>query len=67
MNLEGEILGTTKTLNHRIDYVGPDNNYTPPYPVPKSERDDLAKEVKRMEAHGKIEKSTSSHNSPVLH
>ena len=66
VNLEGEILGTTDTVIHKIDYHGPMNNFTPPYPVPKSEREDLSKEIHRMLEHNKIEPSESSHNSPVL-
>ena len=66
INLENEILGTTDTITHKIEYEGPENNYTPPYPIPKSEREDLAKEIKKMIEHQKIEKSTSCHNTPVL-
>ena len=66
VSLENEVLGTTDTVVHKIDYEGPLNNYTPPYPVPKSERSDLSKEVKRLLKHKKIEKSESCHNSPVL-
>lgn len=66
VSLENEILGTTDTIVHKIDYHGPAMNYTPPYPTPKSERHDLSKELKRMLQHRKIEKSESCHNSPVL-
>ena len=66
VSLEHEILGTTDTVVHRIEYEGPDNNYTPPYPVPKSEREDLSKEVKNLLQQDKIEVSTSCHNTPVI-
>ena len=48
VNLPGEVLGTTDTVIHKIDYFGPDNNYTSPYTVPKSEREDLSKEIKSL-------------------
>ena len=66
VSLEHEILGTTDSIVHRIEYEGPDNNYTPPYPVPKSEREDLSKEVKKLLQQDKIEPSTSCHNTPVI-
>ena len=66
VSLDDEILGTTETVVHKIDYQGPSENYTPPYPTPKSERQDLSNEIQRMLKHRKIEKSDSCHNSPVL-
>ena len=66
VSLDNEVLGTTDTVVHKIDYHGPSENYTPPYPTPKSEREDLSKEIKRMLKHRKIEESSSCHNSPVL-
>ena len=66
VSLDNEILGTTDTVVHKIIYEGPSENYTPPYPTPKSEREDLSNEIKRMVEHRKIEESNSCHNSPVL-
>ena len=66
VNLEGEVLGTTDTVTHKIDYFGPENNYVPPYPTPKSEREELSQEVQKLMKTKKIEESLSSHNSPVL-
>ena len=66
VNLDNEKLSTTDTVCHKIDYFGPENNYTSPYPTPKSEREEVSNEVQRMLQHGKVEPSESCHNSPVI-
>ena len=66
VQLPGEPLKTTPTVQHKIDYEGPKDLFIPQYSIPFKDLEDCGIEIDRLEAEKHIRASKSAYNFPLI-